>query len=220
MTTGEDGPRGRGRPRDAAIDAALLGETQAALDTAGYARLSLEEVARRAGTSKPAVYRRWPTRQQLVLVALAQRLGRVRPPDTSCTMCDLGECLQLYVDAFARMPPGVLAALLADCAGDTALREEFMSTLFEPPRAAVQHTLARALGRGDLHADLDLGIAVDVLGSFIHYRVLFGHAPTSPADIEAVVETVLRGMAADYPRLLAAVRDHERGADQHQLHRA
>src|SRR5215213_6757760 len=106
-----------GRPRDPQIDAAVL-------------RVTLEDVARRAGTSKPAIYRRWGNRQRLMLDALGGRLGAVRPPDTGCTLCDLDECLKLFVGAFRRLPPDVLAPLYADCIADEELRAGFMATLF------------------------------------------------------------------------------------------
>ncbi|MFD1718119.1 TetR/AcrR family transcriptional regulator [Georgenia deserti] len=207
-----------GRPRDAAIDSAVLSETLAALAEDGYSHFSLEQVARAAGTSKPAIYRRWPTRQHLALAALANGLGQVEPPDTACTMCDLAESLILFVEAFRRMPPDVLAPLLADCAGDEALRQAFMSTLFDPPREAVRHTLSRASERGDLREDLDLDLAVDLLGSFIHYRVLFGHAGTSAEEIEATVETVLQGLAVDYECLVGKAREHDVAAETHAQH--
>ncbi|GAB6939713.1 TetR/AcrR family transcriptional regulator [Isoptericola variabilis] len=208
-----------GRPRDTGIDGAVLAETLAALDDVGYARLSLGDVARRAGTSKPALYRRWPTRQRLALAALESRIGRVTPPDTSCTMCDLAECLGLFVSAFEQLPPGVLAPLLADTADDPALRAEFMARLFDPPREAVRRTLSGARERGDLRADLDLDLAVDLLGSFVHYRALFGHATTTPAEIETVVETLLQGIAADYPALYREAMGHDVDAEPHALHR-
>ncbi|WP_242659050.1 TetR/AcrR family transcriptional regulator [Thermostaphylospora chromogena] len=202
-------PGGRaGRPRSARIDTAVLDATFALLGEVGYVRLTLEEVARRAGTTKPAIYRRWPTRQRLVLAALARHLGEVNVPDTGCTMCDLGECLSLFLDAFRQMPPGVLGPLLAESAAEPELHAQFMTSLFDPPRAAVEQTLSRAVARGDLRADLDLALTVDMIASLVHYRVLFGHAPTDDAEIERAVETLLRGIATDYPSLLARSLAH------------
>lgn len=195
-------PRRVGRPRDPQIDAAVLEATLAVLDDAGYGRLSVEEVARRANATKPALYRRWPNRQQLVLAALATRLGDARAPDTGCTLCDLDECLKLFVAAFRRMPPDVIGPLYAECADDPDLRRAFMTTLFDPPRAAVRETLERARAQGDLRDEVDLELILDLIGSLIHYRALFGHAPTSDTEIEAAVEALLQGIAADYPRLL------------------
>lgn len=207
-------PQRTGRPRDAHIDAAVLEATFDALDDTGYGALTLAAVARRAGTTTPAIYRRWPTRQHLVLAALAARLGEAHAPDTGCTLCDLNECVEIFVAAFDRLPPGVIGPLFADCAADPDLHANFMAVLFAPPRAAVAHTLSLAHTRGDLREDTDLELTVDLLGSLIHYRALFGHAPTSPADIERAVEALLRGIATDYPSLV----EHSRRMAMHHAH--
>jgi AcrR family transcriptional regulator len=207
-----------GRPRDPQIDAAVLRATIAVLGKSGYGRLTLEEVARHAGTTKPAIYRRWPNRQRLVLDALGQRLGEARSPDTGCTLCDLDECLKLFVAAFRRMPPGVLGPLFADCAGDRELRAAFMTVLFDPPRAAVRETLERAHAGSDLRDDVDLDLIVDLIGSLVHYRALFAHAPTSDVEIEHAVEALLRGIATDYPRLLEHSRRMSGDPKLHHLH--
>jgi AcrR family transcriptional regulator len=210
-------PRG-GRPRDRQIDAAVIHATLAALDRSGYGRLTLEEVAREAGTTKPAIYRRWSSRQRLVLAALGQRLGRNRAPDTGCTLCDLDECLKVFVAAFRRMPPGVIGPLFADCAGDGELRAAFMTTLLDPPRGAVRETLGRAHARGDLREDIDLELVLDLIASLVHYRALFGHRPTSNVEIERAVEALLQGIASDYPRLLEHSRRTGGDPKLHRLH--
>jgi AcrR family transcriptional regulator len=207
-----------GRPRDPQIDTAVLEATLAVLDELGYVRLTLEAVARHAGTTKPAIYRRWPTRQQLVLAALGTRLGNVRAPDTGCTLCDLDECLKLFVAAFRRLPPDVIGPLFADCAGEPELRAAFMTTLFDPPRAAVRETLDRAHARGDLRDKVDLELVLDLIGSFVHYRAFFGHARTNPAEIERAVEALLQGIATDYPRLLEHSRRLSGAPKLHHLH--
>jgi AcrR family transcriptional regulator len=207
-----------GRPRDSQIDVALREATLAVLDESGYGRLTLEAVARHAGTTKPAIYRRWPNRQRLVLAALAQRLGEAGAPDTSCTLCDLDECLKLFVAAFRRMPPEVIGPLFADCAGDQDLRAAFMTTLFDPPRAAVKATLDRAHARGDLRKDVDLDLILDLIGSLVHYRTLFGHARTSDVEIERAVEALLQGIAVDYPRLVEHSRRMSGDSTLHHLH--
>ena len=207
-----------GRPRDRHIDEAVLRATLAVLDASGYGGLTLEAVAREARTTKPAIYRRWPSRQQLVLSALGRRIGAAKAPDTGCTLCDLDECLKVFVAAFRRLPPEVIGPLFAECAGDRELRAAFMTTLFDPPRAAVRDTLERARARADLGGDVDIELILDLLGSLIHYRVLFGHAPTSHAEIEGAVEALLGGIAADYPRLLEHSRRTSGDPKLHHLH--
>ena len=213
-----EGAGRRGRPRDRRIDRDVLEATLATLDEAGYSASTIDAVARRAGTTKPAIYRRWPTRQRLVLAALGHRLGVAHAPDTGCTLCDLGECLKVFLAAFRRMPPGALGPLFADCAGDRELRATFMRTLFDPPRAAVRETLQRARERGDLRPDADVEMVLDLVGSLIHYRALFGHAPTSDAEIERAVEVLLRGAAADYPSLVEHSRRLTGKPARHRRH--
>jgi AcrR family transcriptional regulator len=207
-----------GRPRDRDIDSAVLRTALAVLSEIGYGRLTLEEVARRAGTTKPAIYRRWPNRQRLVLAALGSRLGRLRAPDTGCTLCDLDECLKVFVAAFRRMPADVLGALYADCAGDPELRTAFMAELFEPPRAAVRETLERAHARHELRDDVDRELVLDLIGSLVHYRALFGHAATSDVEVERAVEALLQGIAKDYPSLLEHSRRVSGEPRLHRLH--
>jgi AcrR family transcriptional regulator len=192
-----------GRPRDPQIDATVLEATLAVLDESGYGQLTIEEVARRAGATKPAIYRRWPTRQHLALAALAVRLGDSPVPDTGCTLCDLGEGIGVFLAAFRQIRPGVLGALFADCARVPELRDAFLATLFDPPREAVGQMLERAVARGDLRADVDRGLVLDMLSSVVHYRALFGHAPITDVEVERAVEALLSGIAVDYPRLVA-----------------
>jgi AcrR family transcriptional regulator len=191
-----------GRPRDPHIDTAVLEATLDVLDEVGYGRLTIEEVARQAGTTKPAIYRRWPTRQHLALAALAVRICHSPVPDTGCTLCDLDEAIGVFVAAFRRLRPGVLAALFADCAPVPELRDAFLATLFQPPRAAVGQMLDRAVARGDLRDDVDRELVLDMLSSVVHYRALFGHASTSDADVAGTVDALLAGIAVDYPRLV------------------
>ena len=218
MGVAPDTPARAGRPRDRQIDVAVLKATLAVLDEFGYGGLTLEEVARRAGTTKPAIHRRWAARQRLVLSALAQRLREARAPDTGCTLCDLDESLKVFVAAFRRLPPGVIGPLFADCAGDQELRDAFMAVLFDPPRAAVRETLKRAQARGDLRGDVDVGLILDVIASLVHYRVLFGHAPVGDAEVERAVEALLQGIATDYSRLLEHSRRMEGDPKLHHLH--
>lgn len=200
-----------GRPRDPQIDHAVLDATVAVLSEVGYARLTLEAVARHAGTTKPSIYRRWPNRQELVLNALIRRLGLVvsRVPDTACVVCDLVAGVDVLLTAYRRMPPGALGSLLADCAGQPKLHEKFMTSLFEPPRHAVGEVVDRAQARGDLRADLDRETAVDLLGALVHYRALFGHASTDADAVRAAVTTLLGGIAIDYTALVNRKHQHE-----------
>ena len=126
----------------------------------------------------------------------------------------------MFVAAFSALQPDVLGPLLAECSAQPELQAEFMAVLFDPPRAAVARMLDRAIARGDLRADIDRELILDMLGSLVHYRVLFRHAPTSNTEIESAIEALLRGVARDYPALLQHSRQLAAAQADHYPHRA
>lgn len=199
---------GRGRPRDAQIDAAVLQATAEALDDHGYRGVVIEDVARRAGVSKTAVYRRWPNRHRLTLAVLEDRVGRIEAPSTGCTLCDLHECLTLITCAFRRLGAGTLAQLIAEGDDDASVQEHLTQAVLDPPRRAVHRTLFEARQRGDLRSDIDLPLTVDALSSLVFYRLLLGADPMDPHEIEAVVIAQLRGIATDADALLRKATAH------------
>ncbi|WP_156759346.1 TetR/AcrR family transcriptional regulator [Microbacterium karelineae] len=199
-----------GRPRDAQLDRAILTATLAILDESGYQGLSFEAVARGAGTSRPAIYRRWPGRAHLALAAIGSRLETPTSPDTGCTLCDLDESISVFLAAYRRIRPDVLVALLAECATDHDLRNQYLETLIEPARGAVARTIDRAVARGNLHPDADLEILLDMVGALVHYLALFGDRHITDTEAEHAVEMLLRGAAVDYEALVAHSRAVER----------
>ena len=216
------GPKGvGGRPRDRHIDEAVIAAALAIQEEKGYSGVSLEAVARRAGTSRPAIYRRWPGRAPLVLAAVADRLDVPTPPDTGCTLCDMGESFNVFLAAYRTIRPEVLSALYAECAPDPDLRRRYLATVVEPARHAVGRTLDRATARGDLRAGVDRELLLDIVGSLVQYRAMFGREHLSDAEADSAIETLLRGAAADYDALLAHSEALERahlGGSAHHVH--
>ncbi|MYW00589.1 TetR/AcrR family transcriptional regulator [Streptomyces sp. SID3343] len=199
--------RGAGRPRDPAIDGAVLAATLDVLREQGYAGFALETVAARAGTTKATMRRRWSTRQRLIIAALATVLVTPPVPDSGCTRCDLTDALDILTDALVRkVPPGVLAPLVAECAGDAELNDHLIDTLLRPTRTAVAATVAASVARGDIRADADVDLIVDVLGSVVYQRGLFAHAPLTEDLAVRTVDLLLRGAATDFDRLVAISR--------------
>ncbi|ASO18669.1 AcrR family transcriptional regulator [Actinoalloteichus hoggarensis] len=212
--------RQAGRPRDMHIDAAVTAATLELLAERGYPGVGLGEVARRAGTSRPAIYRRWPGRAALVLAAVESRLDVPAPPDTGCTLCDIAESLTLFLAAYRTIRPDAYSALYAECLHDPVLHQRYLGSVIEPSRKAVRETLLRAVDRGDVRRDVDVDQLVDVIASFAHYRALFG-SHLDDESAEQVVETLLRGAAVDYPALLshseALERRHLAADGTHQV---
>lgn len=196
-----------GRPRDPAIDTAVLMATLDVLREHGYARFALETVAARAGTTKAAIRRRWPVRQSLVVDALASVLVTPPVPDNGCTRCDLTQSARLLAEALhERLPDGALAPLIADCARDPALHRRLIEVLVHPTRHAATVAVERAVGRGDLRPDVDPGLLVDLLASTVYRRALFGDAPAGRDAAGPLVDLLLRGAAVDFDELVRISR--------------
>ncbi|MEV5754423.1 TetR/AcrR family transcriptional regulator [Actinoallomurus sp. NPDC052308] len=189
--------RGAGRPRDTRIDDAVRDAVLGTLKESGYSGLTMERIAARAGTTKPAIHRRWHTRQHLVVDALATTLGTEPTPDTGCTHCDLVEGIGTLTKAFAgdTVLRRALPGLVADLQDDPALATSFFERLFHPRRATTAAALRRGVERGEIRADADLDLLLDMLGATTYYRALFGHLPITPALAEQVVNVVLEGVA-------------------------
>ncbi|NKI45231.1 TetR/AcrR family transcriptional regulator [Streptomyces physcomitrii] len=204
-------PTAAGRPRDPAIDAAVLEAAVGLLGEAGYAAFAMEKVAARAGTTKAAIRRRWPVRQRLVIDALASVMMAPPVPDNGCTRCDLHQSVQLLAEALEkRLPPGVLAPLLADCAAEPELHRQLVEKLITPSRSAAATAVRRAVDRGDLLPGTDPDLLTDLLASVVYQRALLGGAPVDRAGARTLVDLLLRGVAVDFARLVRISEERDR----------
>lgn len=199
----ESAPR-RGRPRDQRIDAAVREATLAILNERGYSGLTLDEVAARAGTSIPALRRRWRSRQHLIVDTLLGQLGAAPTPDTGCTHCDLIEGIESLTSVFGTaIGRRVLPTLVADLGSDPELEAEFFDRLFHPRRASTAAALRRGIERGDIRADAEIDLLLDMLAATAYYRLLFGHLPVTPQLAAEVVDIVLAGVGTSQWRRAA-----------------
>ncbi len=119
-----------GRPRDKRIDSAVLRSTVELLAETGYADLSVDAIARRAGTSKPAIYRRWPSKAHLVHEAVFPISDATALPDTGSLAGDVREMVRrtaaVLTTAAARAAlPGLVGEMAADLTLHAALLERF-----------------------------------------------------------------------------------------------
>jgi AcrR family transcriptional regulator len=188
--------RGPGRPRDARVDAAILDATLALIVEHGVEALRVDDVADRARVGKAAIYRRYRSRDQLLTAAIATLVGEITIPDTGSTKDDLlalmHDAVQVYGSApAAQAMPALIAAMNRDPALARTTREGFLATR----RDALEQVLNRAVNRGDLCADLDIELALDVLGGPLFYRLLVTGGPIDTQLAEGVVDLLLQGFA-------------------------
>ncbi|MBF6620497.1 MAG: TetR/AcrR family transcriptional regulator [Patulibacter sp.] len=187
------GPRRNEASRRAILTAAfaLVGEV-------GYARLTIEGIAARAGVGKQTIYRWWPSKGAVLFdafLALAEDGdGDPALPDTGSLEADLRLVLRAtvaeLVDPRYDRPMRALSAAMLN---DSGLAAEYEQRLEAPMRELKRARLASARDAGELPADVDLDLAIDLLWSPLQSRWLAGGELT-PAFADAVVETVLAGL--------------------------
>jgi AcrR family transcriptional regulator len=178
---------------------AIIAATQELLVEVGYRELTIEGVAARAGVGKQTIYRWWPSRAALTLEAyLGGSDDVLQPPPDSGAVCeDVRELLGWLVAVLAEPIGGrVLAGLIADLQHDPELAERFHRDVVPTRRRAMLEALERGRERGELRADADLELAVDVLHGAVFYRLLLSGEPLDAAFTGQLADQVLAGLAA------------------------
>jgi AcrR family transcriptional regulator len=141
----------RGRPRDDALDGAIARATESLLLSEGYGAVNIDRVAKAAGTTRAAIYRRAKTRGELVIGLLLSRFGFDPAPDTGDLRRDLQLLQQLQREFFTdSVIQAALAGVLGDVAANADLGNSFYERFMAPRRRSVAAMLARAADRGEI----------------------------------------------------------------------
>jgi AcrR family transcriptional regulator len=165
----------RGRPRRADADAAILSAALELVAEAGIGGLSMDQLAQRAGVGKATIYRRWASKESLILDALRLATSPIPVPDEG----DLRADLIAYTDAIverlgASRTSDVLPHLIAASCYDEPLRAS-LEEYTHSRQATLRRILKRGIERGELPPATDVNLLVDVtLGPFFYRRLLSG----------------------------------------------
>jgi AcrR family transcriptional regulator len=188
----------RSRPggRSARVRAAAIAATLTELADRGYSGLSLESVARRAGVHKTTLYRRWGTRDELVLEAMLERAGQhISVPHTGSLREDL---LELARTAAANAASPEVAAMARAVAAESPRdgRLAAANRRFWAERLALDGAIVeRAIERGEVAAGTEPGRVIETVLGPIHLRLLLTGEPVDDPFLEGVVDTVVHGVA-------------------------
>jgi AcrR family transcriptional regulator len=189
-------PRRRPGGRSARVRAAAIAATLTELGERGYSGLSLESVARRAGVHKTTLYRRWGTREELVLEAMLERAGQhISVPDTGSLREDL---LELARTAAANAASPEVAAMARAVAAESPRdgRLAAANRRFWGERLALDGVIVeRAIERGEVVAGTEPGQVIETVLGPIHLRLLLTGEPVDDLFLEGVVDTVVNGVA-------------------------
>jgi AcrR family transcriptional regulator len=199
MTNGPRKLQSRGRPRSETARQAILAVTMELLLDQGLTAMSMDDVARRAGVSKATIYRWWPSKERLAIDALAAEWASsasTEDLDTGDLRGDLLAFFRPWIRQLNGRPYArVVAGLLAAAQTSPEFAEVYQEHFVRPRRNATRDLLVRARDRGEIAADTDLEVTLDLLYGPIYHRLLHGHAALTEAFAQQVIEAVIAAMS-------------------------
>ena len=153
-----------GRPRDAAVDGAIIQAALEMLDEVGLQAVSMDGVAARAGVSKATIYRRWGSREDLLIDAVASLVAAVEVPETDDIRTDLITLLERLRVFMSDVKGGsIFPWLVGEVAAGTEVGRHYAEAVILPRRAMIAQVISRAIQNGSLRPDLNVQLAVDMI---------------------------------------------------------
>ncbi|MFF5028640.1 TetR/AcrR family transcriptional regulator [Streptomyces collinus] len=198
-------PAGRtGRPRNAAADTAILAATREALVELGWSRLTLGDVATRAGVAKTTLYRRWAGKHELVVDAVAELFDELELPDSGSLAADIEGVVLQFAAILARPEArSGLMAVVAEATRDDALRERIRASIVDRQLRLVLEGRARAQRRGELPPEPDpaesartVDLIFDMVAGAVVHRTLVSGKPADQEWVHDFTRVLLLGLTA------------------------
>ena len=191
------GERGRsaGRPRDLQADDRILNAARAVLAQHGFEALNYELIGRRAGVSRPTIYRRWPSKVELAYDAAFPAADLEPITYTGDLRADLARVIAAAAQAYSRPETrAALPALLPHLMPGSSLRESARDPLATAAREQFRSLLAQAANQRELATDVDADLLFDTMIGVVLFRVAFQGewAASTPADL---VQLLMTGIA-------------------------
>jgi AcrR family transcriptional regulator len=186
-----------GRPRDLRIDDAVLHATVELLGKSGYADLSVDAIAKRAGTSKPAIYRRWPSKAHLVHEAVFPMTEATELPDTGSLAGDVREMVRrtagvLTTPAARAALPGLVAEMATDPTLHAKLLERFGSVLSR----GLTDRLDDAVTRGEVRTDVAAADVVEAIAGITLMALITRGQALNSAWVARTAALITRGISS------------------------
>lgn len=188
--------RGPGRPRQEHVTRAVLDAVVDLVAESGMAALTMDAVAARAGVSKPAMYRRWSTKQDLVIAAAESRIGPLTVPDMGDFRAELRAVLTARMKAYRqpgidRLLAGVIGSAAEAGAEPGAYRAYTARVMCE-----TRHLLERGVARGDVRSDVDVSAASTLVAASLVFRMVGEQQMPDESLVESVVDLIGRAVDA------------------------
>jgi AcrR family transcriptional regulator len=186
--------------RSARVRSAILASTIEALETSSYDELRVDDIAVRAGVNKTTVYRRWPTKAELVADATRSHSADAVPlPDTGSLLGDL-RALARSVAANIGSPAGSRMSRTMIAAGLTSDDvAEHIPQFWSERLGVAAEILDKAVARGELSADADPNLVIETLIGPLYVRLVLTGERITRSFADSVAALVAAGTTAAFP---------------------
>jgi AcrR family transcriptional regulator len=169
----------------------LLTVTLQLLQEHGYDRLTVDAVAAKARASKATVYRRWPSKAELVLVAVSEGIRQAAvPPDTGTLRGDLLRLGELVCQQ-ACQHASTMRAVLVEISRNPTLNDVMQHEFVDQRKLLIDHILQQAVDRGEIDAAAVSDELWDMLPGYLLFRCIISGRPISQHTVQAVVDDVI-----------------------------
>jgi AcrR family transcriptional regulator len=190
----------RSRRHGVELENALLRAAWEEVSAVGYANLTMEGVAARAGTSKPVLYRRWPNRAALVLAAIRHRTVSVAAeiPDTGDLREDVLTVLRQFRHRYQQIGPDITHGLLTEL-------HDMPKDVFEVVPGVMMAILTHAAERGDVRLDKVTPRIAALPGDLLRHELILSRGPASDAFLAEIADDIF------LPLVMTSARPESRG---------
>lgn len=197
MTGTAAAPRARpGRQRSQAADQAILSATLDELAESGYAGFTVAAVIHRAGVSSATLYRRWATKEELVVAALASLHAEPVAIDTGSFEGDVAALVRALAKIMAVRRDDLAGVLAAELRRDSALRSAVDAKFLAPRLSLLSEILDRARVRGEITAAPSADVAWSLISGPLYHRAYVRAEPLTPAFLKAVTTFAVTGFTS------------------------
>lgn len=179
------------RRRGALLEHALLDASWQELQESGYAKLTMERVADRAGTSRAVIYRRWRNRPELVIAAMRHRQpvlsGAI--PDTGTLRGDMLAVLRRASTRITEIGPDTVIGMLSDLLSDEEAFDQILEQLLRSGGDVMSSVLKRAASRNESRENISPRVARLPL-DLLRHELILTHQPPSQDTLEEILDDI------------------------------
>lgn len=186
-----------GRPRNEEVRTKIIEAALALLEEGGYAKVTCDGIAQRAGCGKATIYRWWPNKAAVVINAFAESVSPELPNEKlSCLRDYVSGHLQRFTRVLMGRNGRILAAVIAGAQDDPEVAEAYLAHWLRPRRAVSRQILTEYQNEGQLPKDYNIEIVLDAMYGPLHFRLLARHEILTADYAAGLVKVLLGGLLA------------------------